>query len=116
VIAKGIANEAGWYVLQSSGEAYCFFCKLDQERDRFDGVPLSCTSIPQEKSEVDHIGRVELRWVVLLTQILTLAAIGLNWPFFTLLLASASTVMVTVKQFARGEKLRELLAKKRGLT
>ncbi len=113
VIRADDARSAGWQVVPETGEAWCFFCKLGADPEAGDAVPLSCTSIPQEKSRVDNIGRLELRWVILLTQILTLAAIGLNWQFFILLLASASTVMVTVKQFARGNELKELLEKKK---
>lgn len=113
VIPANDARSEGWAVLPEVGEAYCTFCAVEVSSETGAAVPLSCTSIPQEKSRVDLIGRLELRWVILLTQILTLAAIGLNWQFFTLLLASASTVMVTVKQFARGKELKELLAKKK---
>jgi len=113
VIPAGVAEDAGWAVDPFTGEAYCFFCKLEPGATADGAVLLSCTSKTQEKIQVDHIRRCDFRWVILLTQILTLAAIGLDLRCITLLLASASLGMVTAKQFARENGLRELLEKKK---
>lgn len=111
VIRADAAKAAGWYVLPSSDEAWCFFCKLEPDQDRVDGVPLSCTTIPQEKSRADHMGRFDYLWVVLGIQILTLAAIGLNWRFVILFLVCVSTITAIVRLFVRADQLKELLAR-----